>query len=115
MKAIRKRLLSREKEQPVSREGEIDILASATIAYSSEQRDSPVENIFDGRGGKGATRWVAAQPDTDAEILIEFDQPQAISRLIYEVEETKVPRTQELRIEAPAPDEPGANRSPWSA
>lgn len=100
MNAIRKRLLSREKELLNSREGEIDILACATIAYSSEQKDYPVENIFDKSGGQGATRWVAAQPDTDAEILIEFDQPQSISRLVYEVEETRVPRTQELRIEA---------------
>ena len=31
---------------------------------------------------------------------MEFDQPQAVSRLIYEVEETDTERTQQVRVEA---------------
>jgi hypothetical protein len=31
---------------------------------------------------------------------VEFDQPRAISRLVYEVEETMRERTQEVRVEA---------------
>jgi hypothetical protein len=31
--------------------------------------------------------------------VIEFDRPQAISRLVYEVEETMRERTQEVRVE----------------
>ena len=32
--------------------------------------------------------------------MVEFDQPQTISRLVYEVEETIRERTQEVRVEA---------------
>jgi hypothetical protein len=32
--------------------------------------------------------------------VVEFDQPRAISRLVYEVEETMGERTQEVRVEA---------------
>jgi hypothetical protein len=97
---MRKHLLSREREQPARNDDAIDIVACATVAYSSEAHDHPVEHIFDGRRGNGGTRWVAARPDTTDQILIEFDQAQSISRLIYEVEEKQVERTQEVRIEA---------------
>ena len=33
------------------------------------------------------------------QIVVEFDKPQSISRLVYEVEETMRERTQEVRIE----------------
>ena len=32
--------------------------------------------------------------------MVEFDEPRAISRLVYEVEETMRERTQEVRVEA---------------
>ena len=79
--------------------GEIDITASATIAYSSEDRAHPVEYLLDGHSGPGATRWISARPDTTEHIVIEFDRPQTISRLVYEVEETMRERTQEVRVE----------------
>src|ERR1700738_3915779 len=77
--------------------GEIDIAGGATIAYSSEDPAHPVEHMLDGRCGPGATRWVSAGPDTVEHIIVEFDRPQAISRLVYEVEETMRERTQEVR------------------
>jgi hypothetical protein len=40
------------------------------------------------------------RPDTTEHIVVEFDQPRAISRLVYEVEETMRERTQEVRVEA---------------
>ena len=43
---------------------------------------------------------MSARPDTAEHIVVEFDQPQAISRLVYEVEETRRERTQEVRVEA---------------
>jgi hypothetical protein len=45
------------------------------------------------RGPEG-TRWTSTCPDTIERILGEFDQPQTISRFVYEVEETMqgVPR-----------------------
>jgi hypothetical protein len=78
---------------------EIDIAACATIAYSSEDPAHPVENLLDERSGPGGTRWTSTCPDTIERILVEFDQPQTISRLVYEVEETMRDRTQEVRVE----------------
>jgi len=77
----------------------MDIAACATVAYSSEDRDHPVENLFDEDSGPGGTRWLSARPDTIEHIVVEFDQPQTISRLVYEVEETVRERTQEVRVE----------------
>ena len=38
-------------------------------------------------------------PDVTEQIVLEFDKPQTISRLVYEVEETMRERTQEVRVE----------------
>src|SRR5580700_9599887 len=78
----------------------VDIAGGATIAYSSEDPAHPVEHMLDGQSGPGATRWMSARPDTIEHIVIEFDRPQTISRLVYEVEETRRERTQEVRVEA---------------
>ena len=78
---------------------EIDIAGCATVAYSSENPAHPVEHLFDGRSGPGASRWISARSDTVEHIVLEFDQPQPISRLVYEVEETDRERTQEVRVE----------------
>jgi tRNA A37 N6-isopentenylltransferase MiaA len=42
---------------------------------------------------------MSARPDTVEHIVVEFDQPQTISRLVYEVEEAIRERTQEVRVE----------------
>jgi len=42
---------------------------------------------------------MSARPDTIEHIVLEFDQPQTISRLVYEVEEELRERTQEVRVE----------------
>jgi len=94
---LRKRPL--EAETSARAAGEIDIAGCATIAYSSEDPAHPVEHMLDGRNGPGATRWVSARPDTVEHIVVEFDRPQAISRLLYEVEETLRERTQEVRLD----------------
>ncbi len=78
---------------------EVDIPSCATIAYSSEDRAHPIEHLLDGQSGPGATRWTSARPDVTEQILVEFDQPQTISRLVYEVEEAIRERTQEVRVE----------------
>jgi hypothetical protein len=80
---------------------EIDIVATATIAYSSEDPAHPIEHAFDGYNGPGpgATRWISARDNTPEQIVIEFDRPQAMSRLSYEVEERVLERTQEVRGE----------------
>ena len=42
---------------------------------------------------------MSARPDTIEHLVVEFDQPQTISRLMYEVEEAMRERTQEVRVE----------------
>ena len=108
---IRKRPLEPDAATSARADGEIDIVGGATVAYSSEDPAHPIEHILDGRSGPGATRWVSARPDTVERILVEFDQPQAISRIAYEVEEERCERTQQVRAEVRSPR---AARSPRS-
>jgi F5/8 type C domain len=96
---LRKRPLDAAAAESFHADGEIDIARSATIAYSSERPTDPVEHLFDGHDRPGATRWVSARPDTTEQVVVEFDAPQTISRLVYAVEETERERTQEVRVE----------------
>jgi len=96
---IRKRPLDAEAATSARAAGEIDIAGCATIAYSSEDPAHPVEHLLDGHSGPGATRWMSARADTIEHIVLEFDRPQTISRLVYEVEEATRERTQEVRVE----------------
>ena len=96
---LRKRPLEADAATSPGAADEIDIAGCATIAYSSEMPAHPVEHLLDGRSGPGGTRWISARPDVIEQIIVEFDQPQAISRLVYEVEEAVRERTQEVRVE----------------
>src|ERR1700730_1233264 len=96
---LRKRPLEGEAAMNSRAADEIDTAGCAAIAYSSENPAHPVEHLLDGRCGPGATRWISARPDTIEQIVVEFDRPQAISRLVYEVEEAVRERTQEVRVE----------------
>ena len=77
----------------------LDLTRLATVAYSSEDPAHPVEHLLDGVSGPGATRWASTRPDTIEHIVVGFDRPQAISQLVYEVEEATRERTQEVRVE----------------
>ena len=55
--------------------------------------------MIDRHFGRGATRWASARPNATECIVFEFDHPQRVSRLIYEVEECCQERTQEVRVE----------------
>ena len=101
---IRKRRLEADPATSARAAEEIDIVGGATIAYSSEDPAHPIEHMLDGCSGPGATRWVSARPDTVELIVIEFDRPQAISRLAYEVEEEMRERTQQVRAEVSEDD-----------
>ena len=96
---IRKRLLSEQSSISPEGPGEIDVASHATLVYSSEDPDHPLEHVIDGHCGRGSTRWASARPNTTERIVLEFDHPQRISRLVYEVEECWQPRTQEVRME----------------
>jgi len=99
MSQIRKRLLKDAGLLPGSSSAELDITAGATIAYSSEDPAHPVDNMFDGQNGSGGTYWESMRENTTETLLIEFDRPQNISRLIFEAEERHLERTQEVRLE----------------
>jgi F5/8 type C domain len=99
---LRKRLLSASRASVAdtfSHLHEIEICSCATIHYSSEDPVHPIEHMFDGDSGTGGTRWVSARQNTTEELLLEFDRPQHIAHLVYEVEERAVARTQEMRLE----------------
>lgn len=97
---IRKRLLP-EPGSPGAPlpSNEIDLVACATILYSSEAPSHPIEHLLDGRSGRGATRWSSAREDTAEEIIIEFDRPEHVLRFIFDAEEGYVERTQQVTME----------------
>jgi F5/8 type C domain len=95
---LRKRLMAPSAPRPDSVRA-IDLGARASIVYSSEDPAHPIENIMDDHSGPGSTFWSSERVDTVEQLLIEFDAPQPISRLVYEVEEIRSARTQEVRIE----------------
>ena len=78
---------------------ELDIVACATILYSSETPSQPIERLFDGNSGRGATGWSSARENTAEEIILEFDRPEHLLRLIFDVEEAQAERTQQLTME----------------
>jgi len=96
---LRKRPLEADAAASGRAANEIDIAGCATVSYSSEDPAHPVEHLLDGQSGPGATRWMSARPDTIEHLVVEFDQPQTISHLMYEVEEATRERTQEVRVE----------------
>jgi len=96
---VRKRLLPKEGENPAAFTGEIDIASHAVLAYTSDDPDHPIDNLIDGHYGRLSTFWAGARPNTVERIIVEFDQPQSISWMIYEVEECACTRTQEVSVE----------------
>jgi F5/8 type C domain-containing protein len=96
---LRKRPLEADAAASGRAANEIDIAGRATVSYSSEDPAHPVEHLLDGRSRPGTTRWMSARFDTIEHLVVEFDQPQTISRLIYEVEEATRERTQQVRVE----------------
>jgi hypothetical protein len=95
---IRKRLLVCDR-LPADSAGALDLAQSASFEYTSEDPEHCVENILDDHGGPGGTYWSGARIDSIERLVIVFDAPQTLSRLVYEVEELHSERTQEVRIE----------------
>lgn len=96
---MRKRLMSEQVSDCAGGQGRIDIAGLASFRFSSEDPKHPLDHLIDGCCGRGATRWAGAQADTTECIELEFEPAQEISRLIYEVEESGVERTQQVRVE----------------
>jgi hypothetical protein len=99
MPNLRKHRIAPEGENSLSLTGEIDILSIATISFTSELSEHPVEHIFDGRAGRGATRWVGFECGKPERVELTFDTPQAISTIVFGAEELQHERRQEVRIE----------------
>ncbi len=79
---------------------ELNLADVATINYSSEDPTHPIEHLVDELRGPGGSYWAAARADTTESLVLAFDQPQSVKRLVYEVEETVHERTQEVHVEA---------------
>ena len=92
-------MLPKEGANSAAFAGEIDIASHAVLAYTSDDPDHPIENLIDGHYGRRSTFWAGAEPNTTECIVVEFDQPQNVVRMIYEVEESSCERTQEVRVE----------------
>ena len=75
----------------------LDIPAIATVIVSSETIDHPIEHVFDGQRGSGASRWLAEAPGEQC-LIINFDTPQTLRQLVLDIEEPDVSRTQELLL-----------------
>ncbi|QDV35650.1 hypothetical protein [Tautonia plasticadhaerens] len=96
---LRKQIIKPQSEPPAPKPGEIDIAAVATVLVTSEDPGHPIDLAFDEHRGPGGTRWVAGEPGEQA-VILAFDSPHAIRRVVLEVEEPEVARTQELQLAA---------------
>lgn len=94
---LRKQILANPQARPAQRPGEIDIIATATVQLTSEDPAHPIDHVFDHQRGPGGSRWIAAQPGEQTIVLV-FDTPQSIHRIMVEIEEPAVSRTQELTV-----------------
>lgn len=94
---MRKEILKEPDQSQVPRSDLIDVAAVARVLVTSEDADHPVERAFDGRGGPGGTRWVAAG-DGEQTLIVAFDNPRRIRGILLEIEELEVGRTQQLQV-----------------
>ncbi|OJW10292.1 MAG: hypothetical protein BGO49_07025 [Planctomycetales bacterium 71-10] len=94
---LRKQIINRSPSAPSPLTGRIDVAAVATVLVTTEDPEHPVEHAFDARSGPGGTRWVAGEMGEQV-LILAFDAPQAIRRVVLEVEERDVTRTQELQL-----------------
>ena len=94
---LRKQIIGKPQQPSAPAGEEIDIAAVATVLVTSEGPGHPIDLAFDEHRGPGGTRWIAGEPG-EQEVILAFDTHQAIRRVILEVEEPEVARTQELRL-----------------
>jgi F5/8 type C domain-containing protein len=76
--------------------GSLDLATCAKLGFSAEDPSHPIENILDEDPN---SYWSSDRDNTTERLLVEFDAPQNLSRLVYEVQETRLARTQEIRVE----------------
>ena len=93
---LRKQLLTTH-AIPTAGALERDITTIATVLVTSEDPDHPIDHVFDGQRGPGASRWIAAQSG-EQRVILAFDAPQTIQKLRVEIDEPDVNRTQEMDV-----------------
>ena len=81
---------------PAPMPGRIDVAAVATVLVTSEDADHPVDHAFDSRSGPGNP--MGRRGTGRAVLILAFDAPQSIRRVLLEVEEREVARTQEIQL-----------------
>jgi hypothetical protein len=94
---LRKEILPTHPTTSGRRAAEKDIAATATVLVSSEDPEHPIDNVFDSQRGPGAKRWVAEQSGEQT-LILAFDTPQTLRKVLVEVEERDVSRTQEMDV-----------------
>ena len=94
---LRKQIINVPPASPIPLPGRIDVAAVASVLVTSEVPDHPVDHAFDAHPGPGGTRWLAGESGEQV-LILAFDAPQAIRRVVLEVEEREVARTQELQL-----------------
>jgi len=95
---LRKQIINVPRTIPAPSVGRTDVAAVATVLVTSEDTDHPVDHAFDSHAGPGGTHWVAGEPGEQQVLILAFDVPQAIRRVVLEVEEVEVSRTQEIQL-----------------
>jgi F5/8 type C domain len=94
---LRKQILTTHRTMSGRSAAEKDIAAVATVLVSSEDPRHPIDYAFDGQRGPGASRWIAAQSGEQT-LILAFDTPQTIRKILIEVEEPEISRTQEMAV-----------------
>jgi hypothetical protein len=98
---LRKQIIPTQGSVPADARGETldpdtkDVAALATVLVTSESPDHPVDRLFDGRNGRGGTRWIASAAGEQT-LILAFDTPQTIRDVSLEAEELQTNRTQVL-------------------
>jgi F5/8 type C domain len=94
---LRKQILITHQTMSGRGAAEKDIAAVATVLVSSEDPRHPIDYAFDGQRGPGASRWIAEQSGEQT-LILAFDAPQTIRKILVEVEEPETSRTQEMAV-----------------
>ena len=94
---LRKEILTTQPITSAQRLPQKDIASIATVLVTSEDPDHPIDHVFDGQRGLGASRWIAAQPGEQT-LILAFDAPQMIRKVLVEIEEPNISRTQEMDV-----------------
>jgi hypothetical protein len=93
---MRKSLLESSPTDPIVIPNEIDLVRCANIHFSSQALEHPIDHLVDGRSGPDGTYWASGRTNVTEEIVLEFDEPRKITRLVFEAQERQEERTQEI-------------------